>query len=78
MSKELLIETRHFVPKPVKLIEGMNKSGNIFVEGVLATVEVKNGNGRYYKKELWDNQSNTIQVQKQQDVVSEKETTILV
>jgi hypothetical protein len=50
MSKELLIETRHFVPKPVKLIEGMNKGGNIFVEGILATVEVKNGNGRYYKR----------------------------
>ena len=45
MNKELLIETRHFVPKPVKLIEGMNKGGNIFVEGILATVEVKNGNG---------------------------------
>ena len=24
------------------------------VEGILATAEVKNGNGRYYKKELWD------------------------
>ena len=32
----------------------MNKGGNIFVEGILATVEVKNGNGRYYKKELWE------------------------
>ena len=38
MSKELLIETRHFVPKPVKLVEGFNK----------------NGNGRYYKRELWE------------------------
>lgn len=54
MNKQLLIETRHFAPKPVKLVEGMNKSGNIFVEGILATVEVKNGNGRYYKKELWE------------------------
>jgi hypothetical protein len=54
MSKQLLIETRHFDPKPMKLVEGMNKSGNVFVEGILATVEVKNGNGRYYKRELWE------------------------
>jgi hypothetical protein len=54
MNKELLIETRQFTPKPVRLIEGMGNSGNVFVEGILATVEVKNGNGRYYKKELWD------------------------
>jgi hypothetical protein len=54
MSKQLLIETRHFDPKPMKLVEGMSKSGNVFVEGILATVEVKNGNGRYYKRELWE------------------------
>jgi hypothetical protein len=54
MDKQLLIETRHFDPKPVRLVEGVNKGGNIFVEGILATVEVKNGNGRYYKRELWD------------------------
>ena len=24
------------------------------VEGILATAEVKNGNGRYYSKALWD------------------------
>jgi hypothetical protein len=54
MDKQLLIETRHFDPKPVKLVEGIGKSGNIFVEGILATVEVKNGNGRYYKRELWE------------------------
>ena len=24
------------------------------VEGILATAEVKNGNGRYYSKGLWD------------------------
>jgi hypothetical protein len=54
MSKQLLIETRHFDPKPVKLVEGMSKNGNVFVEGILATVEVKNGNGRYYKRELWE------------------------
>ena len=54
MDKQLLIETRHFDPKPVTLVEGMNKGGNVFVEGILATVEVKNGNGRYYKRELWE------------------------
>jgi hypothetical protein len=54
MSKQLLIETRHFDPKPMKLVEGMSKNGNVFVEGILATVEVKNGNGRYYKRELWE------------------------
>jgi hypothetical protein len=54
MNKQLLIETRHFDPKPMKLVEGINKSGNVFVEGILATVEVKNGNGRYYPRELWE------------------------
>jgi hypothetical protein len=54
MNKELLIETRHFTPKPLSLLEGMKNGGNVFVEGILATVEVKNGNGRYYKKELWE------------------------
>jgi hypothetical protein len=54
MNKELLIETRRFSPKPVSLLEGMSNNRNIFVEGILATVEVKNGNGRYYKRELWE------------------------
>jgi len=54
MNKQLLIETRHFNPKPLSLLEGMKNNGNVFVEGILATVEVKNGNGRYYKKELWE------------------------
>jgi len=54
MSKLLLIETITFVPQPVKLTEGLkSKSGNMIVEGVLATPEVKNGNGRYYSKDLW-------------------------
>ena len=38
----------------MKLVEGMSKNGNVFVEGIIATVEVKNGNGRYYKRELWE------------------------
>ena len=31
------------------------------VEGVLATVEVKNGNGRYYKKDLWEREIDNFQ-----------------
>ena len=54
MSKQLLIETRHFSPKTLTLLEGIKTNGNVFVEGILATVEVKNGNGRYYKRELWE------------------------
>jgi hypothetical protein len=54
MTKQLLIETRHFSPKPLSLLEGMKTNGNVFVEGILATVEVKNGNGRYYPRELWE------------------------
>jgi hypothetical protein len=61
MDKQLLIETRHFISKPVKLIEGLNTNGNIFVEGILATVEIKNGNGRYYKRELWEREIDSFQ-----------------
>ena len=61
MNKELLIETRQFKPNPVRLVEGLNRGGNIFVEGILATVEVKNGNGRYYKKELWEREIDNFQ-----------------
>lgn len=52
--KSLLIETRPFNVSPVALTEGKSVSGNPLVEGILATVEIKNGNGRYYSKELWD------------------------
>ena len=51
--KQVLIETQIFTAKPVKLAEGKSPSGNPLVEGVLATAEVKNGNGRYYAKDLW-------------------------
>ena len=51
----LLIETRLFTAMPKSLSEGnLSESGNPMVEGILATAEVKNGNGRYYSKELWD------------------------
>lgn len=61
MTKELLIETRTFIPSPVRLLEGQGNGGNVFVEGILATVEVKNGNGRYYSRELWENAISTFQ-----------------
>ena len=55
MNRSLLIETHTFKTNPVTLTENVNKeTGNLIVEGVLATAEVKNGNGRYYSKELWD------------------------
>ena len=55
MSKKLLIETHTVKISPSQLTENVNKeSGNLFVEGILATAEVKNGNGRYYSKGLWD------------------------
>ena len=52
--KSLLIETLPFNVSPITLTEGKSTSGNPLVKGILATVEVKNGNGRYYSKELWD------------------------
>jgi hypothetical protein len=52
MNKKLLIETNTFKPNPLQLTENVNKeTGNLMVEGVLATAEVKNGNGRYYSKD---------------------------
>ncbi len=52
--KQVLIETQYFTAKPSKLIEGKSSTGNPLVEGILATCEVKNGNGRYYSRELWE------------------------
>jgi len=54
MNKNLLIETISFNPKPLSLSEGKGVSGLPLVEGILATAEVKNGNGRYYSKKIWD------------------------
>ena len=52
MSKQILIETSLFSAHPTKITEGVGN--NILVEGILATAEVKNGNGRYYSRELWE------------------------
>ena len=55
MSKKLLIETHTVKISSSQLTENVSKeSGNLLVEGILATAEVKNGNGRYYSKDLWD------------------------
>jgi hypothetical protein len=52
--KQILIETLPFKAKPLFITEGkLSDRGNPLVEGILATAEVKNGNGRYYSKELW-------------------------
>jgi len=51
MSKDLLIETQSF--RPVGTITEVKGGGSPMVEGILATAEVKNGNGRYYPKSIW-------------------------
>ena len=62
MNKQILIETRQFKPNPVTITEvSGDLGGNIMVEGILATVGVKNGNGRYYKKDLWDREIDNFQ-----------------
>lgn len=51
---QLLIETNLWDTKSM-LTEGVSKeNGNLVVTGILATAEVKNGNGRYYPRELWE------------------------
>ena len=53
--KKVLVETQIFNPKGLMLTEGkLSNRGNPMVEGILATAEVKNGNGRYYPRELWE------------------------
>ena len=53
--KKVLVETQLFKPQGLMLTEGkLSSRGNPMVEGILATAEVKNGNGRYYPKELWE------------------------
>jgi hypothetical protein len=52
MNKQLLIETHLF--KPIITEGKFSNNGNLFIEGILATSEVENGNGRYYPRELWE------------------------
>ena len=69
--KQVLIETIPFKVSPKQLHEGVKApSGNPLVEGILATAEVKNGNGRYYSKELWERE-----IDKYMDVVNDNRAT---
>ena len=64
----LLIETQTFQQSSLTLTEGkMSDRGNPVVGGILATAEVKNGNGRYYKKSLWQRE-----IDKYMDCVKER------
>jgi len=60
---QLLIETNLFKPKI------SSENGNMFVEGILATCEKENGNGRYYRKELWERE-----IEKFQEKINQKTT----
>ena len=69
--KQVLIETQAFQVNPVQLTEGTKSpAGNPIVEGILATAEVKNGNGRYYKKDLWQRE-----IDKYMEIVKENRAT---
>ena len=69
--KQVLIETQLFNPSKGLLSEGkMSERGDPLVEGILATAEVKNGNGRYYSKELWDRE-----LDKYQELIKENRAT---
>ncbi len=60
--KQVLIEVQSFNARPISLTESVAPSGNPLVEGILATAEVKNGNGRYYSKDLWEREINKYKV----------------
>jgi len=63
----LLIETQLFKPQGFVLSEGkVSERGLPIVEGILATAEIKNGNGRYYSRDLWDRE-----ITKYQELVKE-------
>ena len=64
--KQVLIETQLFNPTKGILLEGKSERGNPLVEGILATAEVKNGNGRYYSRDLWNRE-----IDKYKEVVKE-------
>ena len=64
--KNLLVETKNFSPIQALTESKISKRGNPIVGGVMATAEVKNGNGRYYSKGLWDRE-----VDKYQTLINE-------
>jgi len=68
MNRKLLIETQTLKFSPKTINENVSKeNGNLVVEGILATCEVKNGNGRYYARELWERE-----MDKYQTLISER------
>tara|TARA_B100000497_G_scaffold105716_1_gene122150 strand:- start:124 stop:732 length:609 start_codon:yes stop_codon:yes gene_type:complete len=82
MSKTLLIETNTFKLSSPLLTENVNKdNGNVLVEGILATAEVKNGNGRYYSKDLWqremDKYNELIQQRRSMGELDHPESTVV-
>ena len=69
--KKILIETQPFQPIGKIITEGsISGGGNPVVEGILATAEVKNGNGRYYARELWERE-----LEKYQNLINENRAT---
>ena len=69
--KQVLIETLPFKVAPMQLTEGLKApSGNPMVVGILATAEVKNGNGRYYPREVWEKE-----IDKYNQVIEENRST---
>ena len=69
--KQVLIETIPFKVTPIQLTEGLKApSGNPMVQGILATAEVKNGNGRYYPREIWEKE-----IDKYNQVIEENRAT---
>ena len=82
MSKSLLIEVNPFKLSSPLLTENVNKdNGNVLVEGILATAEVKNGNGRYYSKDLWqremDKYNELIQQRRSMGELDHPESTVV-
>lgn len=52
MDKQLLIEYLPFKISPQVLNEGLKKSGNLVVEGIIQRANAKNQNGRIYPKNV--------------------------
>jgi len=64
--KQVLVETINFSPVRA-LTESRSDRGNPIVEGILATVETINENGRFYKKSIWERE-----IDKYKQLVAEK------
>ena len=53
MNRQTLIETQLFTVSPQAITEAVkSERGNLLVEGRLQAAETKNGNGRYYPREI--------------------------